>query len=1016
MAPSDGSSKGPGRWRTTVVPFAAAVVLACGLPVAASTARAADVALQMFTAGVQCQPYTVPDGVYSVQILAVGGEGQAGGNSDWHDGGAGGHGAQVNAVVPVTPGETLMVSVAENGSDYNISGFPDGGTVNKQGAVNGGNAGGATMVATNANATPCGSSHSASDYLVVAGGGGGGGAANAGSYGGAGGSAGRFANGNGDTGRDGGGNTCHGYSGGAGSETGPGAGGGTACVGGWDGDSGVGDRGGNSFIGGGAGGGGWFGGGSGGDDADASGGGGAGSSYVTPSATISAYATDTTGSPWVLIMPFPSPWSIKPSLPAPTRDLAAATGADGTIYAIGGGTGVGTGTHTAQSSVYAYKPGDSVWRTMPSLPAPRSDLAAATGSDGTIYAIGGGDATGLAQSSVYAYRPGVDSAWRTLPSLPDGRAGLAAATGTDGTLYAIGGFSNLNNNPSVYQGNSTVYAYRPGVDSGWRTVASLPSAQGYLAASTGADGTIYAIGGWYGGGPFSSQVYAYTPSSNTWHTSTALPAARTQLAAVTGGGGTLYAIGGSGPGGVGGASSPATTVFAFTPGRDSAWRPVAVMPAERGWLAAAAGTDGNLYVMGGGDASGTAQSTVYAYPTSATVTSGHGFSLVTPDGSLAADDQGSSTSLNTPIIAWPPTGGINQGWTVLDDGAGDGYVELVNNVSGLCLDVYGDRTQPGSTVDQSTCFDQANQLWRVAYAGGFVATLQSKQSGLYLSLPAGGSQGGQLVINNFDGTSSEWTFTPIGTTVTPAPPSPTVINDTNSGITYSGSSWFYSPNRGLGDYQNDEHAAKTNGDSFSYTFTGTGISWIGEKNYDGGADEVYLDGVDQGSVSTYNAGRLVQQALYGVTGLSAGTHTLKVVKSSGTTVEVDALIVETASHLVNDTDPGITYSGSSWLYSPNRGYGDYQNDEHAARSNGDSFSYTFTGTGISWIGEKNSGGGADEVYVDGVDQGSVSRYNAGRLAQQVIYGVTGLSGGTHTLKVIKNSGTWLEVDALQVRP
>jgi hypothetical protein len=166
----------------------------------------------------------------------------------------------------------------------------------------------------------------------------------------------------------------------------------------------------------------------------------------------------------------------------------------------------------------------------------------------------------------------------------------------------------------------------------------------------------------------------------------------------------------------------------------------------------------------------------------------------------------------------------------------------------------------------------------------------------------------------------------------------------------------------------------------------------------------------------YNAGRLAQQVLFGATGLSGGTHTLKVVKTSGTWLEVDALIVETASQLVNDTDPGITYSGSSWIYSPNRGLGDYQNDEHAARSNGDSFSYTFSGTGISWIGEKNYGGGTDEVYVDGVDQGSVSMYNAGRLVQQVLYGVTGLSGGTHTLKVVKNSGTWLEVDALQVRP
>ncbi len=52
----------------------------------------------------------------------------------------------------------------------------------------------------------------------------------------------------------------------------------------------------------------------------------------------------------------------------------------------------------------------------------------------------------------------------------------------------------------------------------------------------------------------------------------------------------------------------------------------------------------------------------------------------------------------------------------------------------------------------------------------------------------------------------------------------TTVNDTDSGITYSGSGWFYYPSRGLGDFQDDVHATPNNGDAVSYTFTGTGIS------------------------------------------------------------------------------------------------------------------------------------------------------------------------------------------------
>src|SRR5207237_819732 len=110
------------------------------------------------------------------------------------------------------------------------------------------------------------------------------------------------------------------------------------------------------------------------------------------------------------------------------------------------------------------------------------------------------------QSSVYAFTPGVDTAWRTFASLPAARANLAATTGSDGTLYAIGGYDG-----SGIQ--STVYAFTPGVDTAARTFTSLPAAPAALAATPGSDGTVYAIGGWDSSGAPQSTVNAYIPAA-----------------------------------------------------------------------------------------------------------------------------------------------------------------------------------------------------------------------------------------------------------------------------------------------------------------------------------------------------------------------------------------------------------------------------------------------------------------------------------------------------------------------
>lgn len=155
----------------------------------------------------------------------------------------------------------------------------------------------------------------------------------------------------------------------------------------------------------------------------------------------------------------------------------------------------------------------------------------------------------------------------------------------------------------------------------------------------------------------------------------------------------------------------------------------------------------------------------------------------------------------------------------------------------------------------------------------------------------------------------------------------TPINDTASGITYSGSNWGYSSGRGDGDFSNDVHSTGNNGDSVSYTFNGSGITVLSELNNDEGNVAVYVDGSLNQTVSGYTSGqRVAQDALVTITGLTPGSHTIKLVKQSGTWMLLDGFVViPTAIAPVHDIAfSGITFQYNTWLAEISQGYPDNQ--------------------------------------------------------------------------------------------
>ncbi len=152
---------------------------------------------------------------------------------------------------------------------------------------------------------------------------------------------------------------------------------------------------------------------------------------------------------------------------------------------------------------------------------------------------------------------------------------------------------------------------------------------------------------------------------------------------------------------------------------------------------------------------------------------------------------------------------------------------------------------------------------------------------------------------------------------------------------------------------------------------------------------VTVDGTNVGAVASYTFSNV------------QANHTISAAFATGTSTEI------------NDTDAGIVYTGS-WAYSSNRNHGDFGNDVHDTRANGDSVSYTFTGTGISYVTETNSDEGNVSFYIDNVFKQTVSCVSATRVAQVTVFTASGLAPGSHTLKAVKVDGTYLLLDALIV--
>src|SRR5690349_17105852 len=245
----------------------------------------------------------------------------------------------------------------------------------------------------------------------------------------------------------------------------------------------------------------------------------------------------------------------------------------------------------------------------------------------------------------------------------------------------------------------------------------------------------------------------------------------------------------------------------------------------------------------------------------------------------------------------------------------------------------------------------------------------------------------------------------------PPPPASKRFEDTDPSVVYSGPGW-----------RPDVYAALSNGSATdsdqagaqaTFTFTGTSVSWIGGRWVEEGIARVFLDGSFVTEVDTYSKTKEVQVPLFTAVGLADTSHTLTIevtgqknVASTLAFVIVDAFDVPAVTiSRRQDTDPAVTFAGSGWLQGVT---GNEYSGGTAAGSltAGDQATFTFTGTGVRWLGELGpDNGGIARVFLDGAFIKEVDTYSPSpdpahhSTFQAEHFKATGLADTSHTLMI-----------------
>ena len=223
----------------------------------------------------------------------------------------------------------------------------------------------------------------------------------------------------------------------------------------------------------------------------------------------------------------------------------------------------------------------------------------------------------------------------------------------------------------------------------------------------------------------------------------------------------------------------------------------------------------------------------------------------------------------------------------------------------------------------------------------------------------------------------------------------------------------------------------------SLSFEGIGVRWYGVRGPDVGIARLFIDGVLRATIDGYQPAEETRVLLFSTADLAEGPHTIRVEAAgtrnpSSTDIHVWLDYFETLTRLaatptptpvptparIENTDSRVALAGTWYLKTSTNHSG---GSTHMAMDAGASASLTFQGTGVSWIGHRDAWAGIARVYIDGALRQTVDTYAASDQHRVVLFSVTDLPAGSHTIRVEvagtrrpESGGNWVWVDAFDV--
>ncbi|WP_432663066.1 NPCBM/NEW2 domain-containing protein [Wukongibacter baidiensis] len=236
--------------------------------------------------------------------------------------------------------------------------------------------------------------------------------------------------------------------------------------------------------------------------------------------------------------------------------------------------------------------------------------------------------------------------------------------------------------------------------------------------------------------------------------------------------------------------------------------------------------------------------------------------------------------------------------------------------------------------------------------------------------------------------------------------------------------------------------SKRNNPTIEFTFNGTGIDYVGQKDFYNDNEwfsqrpcsisRVYLDGEFYRDVhiNTSTGELWPNHTFLEIRDLPQGEHTIKIERLTGEWMVLDAFKVYGSPETtitVNDNEgsfnslDNLTLIGDGWRLSSNRGRGDLGNDVTEIQKKDAAFEFRFYGRGVAYIAPKDSSNGYQRAFIDGTPasglSGGLFNTHANSYTPQQKFEFKNLPSGWHTLRIenVENTGSeWFRIDGFEI--